>query len=136
RPRPELLRRFYAQLPYAPTRAQRRVISEILSDMAAEKPMHRLVQGDVGSGKTLVAAVAMLNAVACGHQAVMMAPTDLLARQHHQRLQQMLAPLDIEVGLLTGSMSKAERERTLDAIAEGSMQVVAGTQALLEPDVR
>ncbi|HEY8448947.1 MAG TPA: ATP-dependent DNA helicase RecG, partial [Bacillota bacterium] len=130
------LRRFLNQLPHRPTRAQQRAIAQILADMAAPRPMNRLLQGDVGSGKTLVASVALWNAACNGHQAVLMAPTELLAEQHAQRLGPLLAAEGIRLGLLTGSSRRPERSTVLAAAARGELDVLVGTHALLEDAVQ
>ncbi|MEX2355506.1 MAG: ATP-dependent DNA helicase RecG [Thermaerobacterales bacterium] len=130
------LDRFYGGLPFDPTPAQQRVIEEILTDMAAARPMHRLVQGDVGSGKTLVAAVALLAAAASGSQGTMMAPTEILAAQHYETLKQFLAPMGVRIALLVGSMKRIDRAPVLDGVAAGEIQAVVGTHALLEENVQ
>ena len=127
--------RFVAGLGFEFTRAQKRVIGEILEDIKGSKPMHRLLQGDVGSGKTVVALYAMLVAVENGHQAAMMAPTEILAEQHFIVLSYYLMPLGVRVALLTGGMKKKEREKTLEAIRRGDVDIVVGTHALIQEDV-
>lgn len=127
--------RFYALLPFELTRAQREAIGEILRDLSAPRPMNRLLQGDVGSGKTLVAAAACFCAVQSGHQAAFMAPTEILAEQHAQSLARLFAPLGIGVTLLTGSLPAARRREARQALADGSAQLVVGTHALLTQDV-
>ncbi len=122
---------FYASLPFAPTGAQRRAVEEIQKDFCAAAPMNRLLQGDVGSGKTLVAAAGMAMAAQCGYQSVLMAPTEILARQHAETLDRMLGPLGIRVALLTGSVKGKARRTLLEAIAQGQTQVVVGTHAVL-----
>ncbi|HEY8552364.1 MAG TPA: ATP-dependent DNA helicase RecG [Thermaerobacter sp.] len=128
--------RFLASLPFELTPAQRRVLDEIRADMEAPRPMRRLVQGDVGSGKTVVAAWAMVKAVESGGQAALMAPTEILAEQHARRLQQLLAPAGIPVVLLVGSLPAADRERVLAGLAGGRWPVVVGTHALIQDEVR
>lgn len=123
-------------LGFALTAAQNRVIDEIGADMASAEPMVRLVQGDVGSGKTVVAAAAMLAAARAGWQAAMMAPTELLAEQHARTLADWLAPLDVQVALLTGRQNRAERERRRAGLADGTVHVAVGTHALFQSDVR
>ncbi len=125
-----------AQLPFRFTGAQERVIAEIGKDMGSARPMLRLVQGDVGSGKTVVAAAAMLAAALGGHQAALMAPTELLAEQHHVSLQRWLAPLGIEVVLLSGKLKKRDRETRMAQVADGSARVVVGTHAIFQSEVR
>jgi ATP-dependent DNA helicase RecG len=130
------------------TGAQNRAIDEITSDQAKPKRMLRMLQGDVGSGKTLVALWAMLNAMEAGAQAALLAPTEVLARQHHASIQAMLAPLDIEIGLLLGqgrgtanaktgttTMPVLSRKDTLEKLADGSLSLVVGTHALLSETV-
>ena len=118
-------------LPFDLTGAQKRVVAEILADQSSEDRMLRLVQGDVGSGKTLVALLAMLNAVETGRQAAMLVPTEILARQHHQTLSRMLEPLGISPGLLLGKMKMSEKRAVLEGVADGSIPIVIGTHALL-----
>lgn len=122
-------------LPFSPTNAQRRALSEIDADMAAPHRMLRLLQGDVGSGKTLVAALAMVNAVEAGAQAALMAPTEILARQHAESLKPWLEAAGISYALLTGRSKGAERKAVLERIADGSAQIVIGTHALFQEDV-
>ncbi len=123
-------------LPFALTAAQERVIAEIKRDMTAERPMNRLVQGDVGSGKTIVALTAALMAVENGYQACIMAPTEILAEQHYKNVTVMAKPLAVSVRSLTGRMKKKEKEGLLSEIADGRAQIVVGTHALIEQDVR
>ncbi len=134
--RSDLLDRFTASLPFSLTGAQHRVLKEILADLASESPMLRLVQGDVGSGKTVIAAAAAIVAVASGCQAAIMAPTELLAEQHFRSFSTWLAALDIEPAWLTGGMAAAERKTSLRAIADGSAKVVIGTHALFQEGVQ
>lgn len=122
---------FYASLPFVLTDAQQRVVNEILSDLMLERPMNRLVQGDVGSGKTAVAAAACYFAIQNGMQAAMMAPTEILAEQHFQTLRSFLTPLGIRVGLLTGSTKAKEKNSLKAGLADGELQLVVGTHALL-----
>lgn len=122
--------------PFECTSDQNAAISEITRDMARETPMNRLLQGDVGNGKTVVAEYAMLLTVAHGHQAVMMAPTDVLARQHAMTLQQDLAQSKVRIGLLTGTLSAAVRRETLAAITAGDIDLIVGTQAVVQEGVR
>lgn len=126
---------FESVLPFEPTGAQRRALTEILGDMAAPKQMARLLQGDVGSGKTAVAAAAIHVAVANGTQAALMAPTDILARQHLRNLQGFLYPLGIRTELLTGSMSAGERKGVKERLLAGEIDVVVGTHALIQDGV-
>ena len=122
-------------LPFAPTAAQLRVIDEIRQDLGLSAPMRRLVQGDVGSGKTLVAVAALLQAVEAGYQVALMAPTEILARQLHHRLEDWLQPLDLRAGLLLGGISAKERRDLIGALASGELVVVCGTQALFQEGV-
>ncbi len=132
-----LARRFRDSLPFALTGAQERALAEVRADLAVASPMLRLVQGDVGSGKTVVAALAALAAVECGFQAVLMAPTELLAEQHWQNFERWLRPLQLPVALLSGRLTGKSRQQTLDAIAAGSeVPVVVGTHALFQEGVR
>ena len=121
---------FYAALPFRLTGAQMRCIDEILSDFRRGAPMNRLVQGDVGSGKTMVAAAAAYLAAENGFQTALMAPTEILAEQHHASLTRLFAPLGISVGLLTGGMPVKEKRMTREAIAAGQYSIIVGTHAL------
>ncbi len=123
-------------LPYKLTVAQERVIAEIKKDMTAGRPMNRLVQGDVGCGKTVVALTAALMAVENGYQACIMAPTEILAEQHFKNITSMASLLGITVRSLTGRMKKKEKEALLDEIGSGSAQIVVGTHALIEQNVK
>ncbi|MCC7276210.1 MAG: ATP-dependent DNA helicase RecG [Alphaproteobacteria bacterium] len=127
--------RVTAALPFSLTGAQQRATVEILADMAAPVRMLRLLQGDVGSGKTVVALLAMLAAVEAGGQAALMAPTELLARQHHARIAPLARAADLEVGLLTGREKGKAREATLARIADGGLRLVVGTHALFQEEV-
>ena len=131
-----LARRLLASLPFALTPAQERVWREIRMDMAAPYPMNRLLQGDVGSGKTVVAALAILTAVESGYQTALMAPTEILAEQHLMTLTQLLEPLAVEVALLTNAVKGKARERVGAGTANGSIKCVVGTHALVQGDVR
>ncbi|HIV97298.1 MAG TPA: ATP-dependent DNA helicase RecG [Candidatus Agathobaculum stercoravium] len=126
---------FFEALPFAPTGAQRRAIAEIAADCASGKPMNRLVQGDVGSGKTVVAAALCALAAQNGWQAAFMAPTEILAAQHAETLAPMLEKLGISCTLLTGSMTAAQKRAALAAIESGAAQVVVGTHALIQQGV-
>ena len=108
---------FWDSLPFSPTGAQRRAAAEICADMAAKRPMNRLLQGDVGSGKTLVAAAGIYMAAKNGYQSALMAPTEILATQHAATLQTFLEPFGLRVALLTGGMKAAQKRTTLAAIA-------------------
>jgi len=127
--------RLTATLPFALTGAQRRVIAEIERDMAAPRPMHRLVQGDVGSGKTIVAFHAAVVAAESGYQAALMAPTELLAEQHCQTIRAVAAPIGLRVALLTGAVQGKLRGRTERAIVRGDIDLVIGTHALIQEGV-
>ncbi len=126
---------FIASLPFELTRAQLRVVDDIRSDLARPHPMMRLIQGDVGSGKTVVAAIACLAAIASGVQAAIMAPTEILAEQHWRSFSDWFRPLGIEPAWLSGSQKAAARRDTLQAIADGSAQLVVGTHALFQEGV-
>lgn len=130
-----LLNRFREQVGFTLTGAQQRVAEEIAADLSQPFPMLRLVQGDVGSGKTVVAALAALQAVGNGLQAAIMAPTEILAEQHRQSFTQWLKPLGIQVGWLSGKQKVAERREQLAHIASGEAQVIVGTHALFQDDV-
>ena len=131
-----LTAKLYDHLPFRLTDAQQRVIAEIERDMSTPEPMNRLIQGDVGSGKTVVALHATLVACGDGYQAVLMAPTEILAEQHFLTIQEYLEPLDVSVALLTGGTSHKERARVLESVAHGDIRVVVGTHALLEQNVQ
>ncbi len=126
---------FYRALPFSLTEAQRRTIDEILTDLRSGRPMNRLVQGDVGSGKTMVAAAAMVCAVRNGRQAALMAPTELLAEQHARGLTPLLEKLGVTCALLTGGMPAKARRAVLEGLADGQIQVAIGTHALISGDV-
>jgi len=130
-----LLNPFLKSLSFGLTGAQERVIEEVLDDMRLEKPMRRLLQGDVGSGKTVVAIAALLTAVEAGGQGAMMAPTEVLAWQHHLSISTALADLPVNVVLLTGSQGVAQRRKALEQIAAGEAHVVVGTHALIQKGV-
>ncbi len=130
-----LRRRIEDELPFDLTEDQRSVLSEIAEDLSSDVPMNRLLQGDVGSGKTVVALLSMLQAVDAGYQAAFMAPTSILAQQHGLRLETMLAPMGVSVVTLTGG-SGPRREDLLEAIARGDAHIVVGTHALIQEDVR
>ena len=130
-----LLDKFYSSLPFRLTAAQQRVVKELLSDLALAHPMMRLVQGDVGSGKTVVAAAAAIQAVSCGCQVAVMAPTELLAEQHFSNFDGWFAGLGIQVGWLSGKVKGKARREVLEALAAGTVQVVIGTHALFQEEV-
>ena len=130
-----LEQRFLSALPFAPTGAQQRVSAEIRHDLALNLPMLRLVQGDVGSGKTLVAALAALTAIGNGYQVALMAPTELLAEQHAANFARWFVPLGISVAWLGGKTKGKARQTTLSAISDGSAQMIVGTHALFQQQV-
>lgn len=132
---PDTFERFKAALPFSLTGAQSRVIAEIAGDISRPTPMSRLLQGDVGSGKTVVAAAALLQTVQAGKQGVLMAPTEILAEQHFRTLRALLDPFDVRCELLIGSMTKAQKRQTRAQVADGSVQVVVGTHALIQDEV-
>ncbi len=132
---PDLLARFETSLPFALTGAQKRVIGELWGDMAGSAPMNRLVQGDVGSGKTLVAAAAIVLAASRGVQSALMAPTEILALQHSRKLAPLLLSFGIRVDALVGSMGARERSATLGRLASGECDLVVGTHALIVDSV-
>jgi ATP-dependent DNA helicase RecG len=119
-------------LPFHPTAAQKRVLKEIVEDLTAPHPMNRLLQGDVGSGKTIVAFEAVVVAVENGYQAAIMAPTEILAEQHYLNAMRVLAPLGYSIGVLRRGIRKAEKKKLFEALAEGSIQLIIGTHVLLE----
>ena len=125
-----------ASLPFSLTGAQKRVLVEIYTDLAQNAPMNRLVQGDVGCGKTIVAALSALQAVDSGYQAALMAPTEILAEQHYLKLKPLLEPLGVKVVLLTGSLRTKEKVLRQDMVASGQSQVVIGTHALIQDAVK
>lgn len=126
---------FHNHLPFPLTEAQKRVVKEIRTDLKSEAQMNRLLQGDVGSGKTIVAVLCMLMALDNGMQATLVAPTEILAQQHFNSINELLKPLDIQVGLLTGSVKKSARTPLLNQLADGSLQILIGTHAVLEQPV-
>ena len=126
---------FWASLPFSPTGAQRRAVDEILTDLSGSTSMNRLLQGDVGSGKTLVAAAAIWACIRSGYQAALLAPTEILAAQHAENLNRMLAPFGMRVALLTGGMKAAARRTTLAAIRSDEADLVVGTHAILSEGV-
>jgi ATP-dependent DNA helicase RecG len=126
---------FIGDLPFTLTGAQQRVVDEILGDLSQPHPMMRLIQGDVGSGKTVVAAIACLKAIACGVQAAIMAPTEILAEQHWRNFSAWFSPLGIEPAWLSGSQKAAARRESLESIAQGRAQLIVGTHALFQEGV-
>jgi ATP-dependent DNA helicase RecG len=131
-PVPKRLDAFFRSLPFKPTGAQRRVIAEVSADMEAPVPMNRLVHGDVGSGKTLVAFAAALQAIAAGHQVAVMAPTELLAEQHFRNMAVWAESLGVRISLLTGSLRAAAARDVREKLAAGDMDLVVGTHALVQ----
>ena len=127
--------KFAEQLPFELTGAQKRVINEICADLIKDTPMNRLVQGDVGSGKTIVAAAVMLAAVRSGYQAALMAPTEILAKQHYEKLIKLFEPLGIKLVFLSGSQRAAEKRESLEMLADGRADIAIGTHALITDDV-
>jgi ATP-dependent DNA helicase RecG len=132
----ELLGKLTSSLPFELTNAQKKVFKEISSDMSASKPMARLLQGDVGSGKTVVAAMAITVAMQSGHQAALMVPTEILAGQHYSRLKKFFDPLGVNVELLISSVKSSERKGIKERLRRGEINMVVGTHALLEEDVK
>jgi ATP-dependent DNA helicase RecG len=132
----DLVARFLDLLPFCLTGAQQRVLGEIRADMARPQPMARLVQGDVGSGKTVVALASLLASIEAGCQGALMAPTEVLAEQHYRKLVEWLTPLQVSVELLTGSTPLRRRRQMLQDLANGQLQLLVGTHALLEDPVQ
>ncbi|MGF1567330.1 MAG: ATP-dependent DNA helicase RecG, partial [Nodosilinea sp.] len=131
-----LIDSFYAVLPFRFTDAQQRVVNDILADLQKPVPMNRLVQGDVGSGKTVVAVVAILAAIQAGYQGALMAPTEVLAEQHYRKLVEWFTQLHLPVELLTGSTRAAKRRQLLSELATGELPILVGTHALIEDPVQ
>ena len=131
----EFIRPLHEALPFKLTAAQARVLREIYADMGSNRRMNRLVQGDVGSGKTIVAIFAMLLAVESGRQAVLMAPTELLAEQHARGMRELVEPLGLRVEILTGQLRAPERKKTVEALGDGSAALTVGTHALIQEGV-
>jgi ATP-dependent DNA helicase RecG len=135
-PTGELIDRFYGLIPFRFTDAQQRVVNDILADLQKPVPMNRLVQGDVGSGKTVVAVVAILAAIQAGYQAALMAPTEVLAEQHYRKLVEWFNQLHLPVERLTGSTRAAKRRQLLGELATGELPILVGTHALIEDPVQ
>jgi ATP-dependent DNA helicase RecG len=135
RPGATLVERLLAALPFKLTGAQQRVWREIEADLARGQPMHRLVQGDVGSGKTVIAALAAARAIDAGWQAALMAPTEILAEQHFRRIEEWLTPLGVRVAWLAGKLKPADKRAAQAEVADGSAQLVVGTHALIQEAV-
>lgn len=133
---PVLVKKFTDSLDFELTSAQKRVIDEIISDMKSGKPMNRLLQGDVGSGKTVVAFIASLFAVGSGYQVAIMAPTEILAEQHFRNFKRYSENLNISIELLTGNLKRKERDSILEAVSNGKIDIVIGTHALIQEDVK
>ncbi|MBX3112096.1 MAG: ATP-dependent DNA helicase RecG [Fimbriimonadaceae bacterium] len=131
----DLWEQVHAILPFELTSAQRRVVGEVWADMERPVPMNRLVQGDVGSGKTAVAACAMLAAVRCGYQAALMAPTEILAEQHFINLSRLFEPAGVDIKLLVGKQGSREKKRAMEATANGEAQICVGTHAIIQEHV-
>lgn len=136
KPSSDLSQAFLSQLPFSLTGAQERVYQEIQQDLQRAWPMLRLVQGDVGCGKTVIAALSMLRAVESGYQAALMAPTELLAEQHYRVFQNWLTPLGVKVSFLSGKIKGAARTKALAAIQQGEAQIIVGTHALFQEEVQ
>lgn len=132
----ELQQRLCNALPFQLTGAQQRVCAEIQAELNQAKPMQRLIQGDVGSGKTIVAALSALQAVEAGYQVAVMAPTELLAEQHYNNFSQWMLPLNLRLAWLSGSLTKKQREQTLAALANGDLHIAVGTHALVQDAVQ
>ena len=126
---------YIASLPFPLTGAQQRTVSQIMADMESTRPMNRLIQGDVGSGKTAVAEIALYKVVKNGCQGAFMMPTEILARQQYEGLKERFAPFGIRVGMLIGSMSASEKNAVLEQLKDGTIDVVVGTHALIQPGV-
>jgi len=126
---------YFNNLPFSLTEAQKKVMKEIRRDLGSGRQMNRLLQGDVGSGKTLVALMSMLIAIDNGYQACLMAPTEILASQHYQTITKMLEGINLNVSLLTGSSKKSSRSSITEALQDGSLNVLIGTHALIEENV-
>ena len=129
------MERLKRSLPFTLTGAQERVFNEIARDLASNKPMHRLVQGDVGSGKTIVALLAFMVAIQNGYQGAMMAPTEILAEQHYRQFQRLMAPLGLHCVLLLGKQGVKERRQVRQELLSGQAHIAVGTHALIEDDV-
>lgn len=131
----ELVERFYGVLPFTLTNAQQRVVQDILADLQSTKPMNRLVQGDVGSGKTVVAVIALLSAIQSGYQTALMTPTEVLAEQHYHKLVEWFNQLHLPVELLTGSTKAAKRRQISEQLKTGELPLLVGTHALIQDNV-
>jgi len=127
---------FYKALPFNPTNAQKRAIDDAARDMASDNPMNRLIQGDVGSGKTVIAAAACYMTWSAGYQSAFMAPTEILAKQHYQSLSKLLEPLGMQVGVLTGSMTAKNKREIYEKLSHGEIDIIIGTHALISEAVQ
>ena len=130
-----LVNKFIKQLPFELTNAQKKAVDDILSDMNSEEPMQRLLQGDVGSGKTVVACIMLLAAIENGYQGAIMAPTEILAQQHYNNFVNWLTPLGLSVGLFIGSIGKKQRELSEVSLRNGQLDIAVGTQALIQENI-
>ena len=130
-----LVQKFIKSLPFELTKGQKDAVNEILSDLHSKSPMQRLLQGDVGSGKTVVATIMLLAAVENGYQGAIMAPTEILAQQHYNNMIQWLTPLGISVGLFLGSHGKKIRTKFETALRNGQMNIAVGTHALIQDNI-
>lgn len=124
-----------SKLPFELTKAQKRTLEEIIDDLEKPIPMNRLVQGDVGSGKTIIAILALYKCINNGYQGAFMAPTEILAEQHYYSLKEILEPLGVKIGLLVGSLSRSKKEQLIKEISEGKIQIIVGTHALIQEGV-
>ncbi|MFW7395446.1 ATP-dependent DNA helicase RecG, partial [Vagococcus fluvialis] len=131
----KVLKEFIKTLPFELTGAQKRVVNEICADLRSQEHMHRLLQGDVGSGKTIVAAIALYAVVSEGLQGALMVPTEILAEQHMESLTDVFSKTDVKVGLLTSSTKTAERRQILADLASGEMDIIVGTHSLIQDDI-
>lgn len=131
----DLVKKLIETLPYELTDAQKRVVNEICRDLREPHPMNRLLQGDVGSGKTIVAAICLYAVITAGYQGALMAPTEILAEQHASSLDEWLAPIGVRIALLTGSTKTKARRAVLENLAAGTIDLLIGTHALIQPDV-
>lgn len=130
-----LVNKVKTKLPFTLTAEQEKVWQEICIDMQKDTQMQRLVQGDVGSGKTVIAILALVKAIENGFQGALMAPTEILALQHYEKIKDLLEPLDIHVGLLTGSLKTKEKRAILEGLADGCINLIIGTHALIQDNV-
>ncbi len=130
-----MIKKFILSLPFELTDAQNKVWKEIKNDMESKKPMQRLLQGDVGSGKTVVAALSLIKAVSSGYQAAFMAPTEILAEQHYLSLKEIFAVFDLKITLLSGSLSKKERKQVINDIKDNKADIIIGTHALFQEEI-